>query len=310
MPRFFRTGWMLLFFFTTMQPMGAWSSALVIDPQKQWRYALELFENGRHRQSAEEFERFAFFFPDHPDRRSALFEAGRAWMLAGEGGAALQNFNALVQHGIVDPIAVNAYFMMAETYLRLGNTSQAILQLNNLIALADEPDIVDRARLRIGWIHVEQMDWDRSRRAWELISPEGRRIYRIEALEAALDQTDLLPRKNPTLAGVLSIVPGAGQLYIGRYQDAVAALLVNGGLIWGAYDSFDNRMYGLGGLLTLVGLGFYTANIYGAVSGAHKFNQDRQSVFVEQLKRSVATGHAPGGSAPSTALLLKWRILF
>jgi tetratricopeptide (TPR) repeat protein len=310
MPRIVVIVWALLCAMA-MSPAVAAASALVIDPLKQWHYAGQLFENGRFRQSAEEFERFAFFFPEHPRQRQAVFEAGRAYLLARDGASALQNFNALIQYGLTDEVAVDAYFMMAETHMRLGNPGQAILQLNNLMALSDDPGIVDRARLRIGWIYIEQLDWGRSRGAWEQMTPEGRRTYGIDALETALDQTDQLPRKRPVLAGALSVVPGAGQLYIGRYQDALAALIVNGGLAWAAYDSFDNDLNGLGGLLTMVGLGFYTANIYGAVSGAHKFNRDRQREFVEQLKQNGSAGTGPADSAPfANALLLKWRILF
>jgi tetratricopeptide (TPR) repeat protein len=309
--RFFLMGWWVLWGVMAMQITGAGASSLVIDPHKQWQYAQQLLENGRFRQSAEEFERFAFFFPNHPERRNAVLAAGRAHMLAGDRGEALQNFNSLLRDGVTDPVAVDAFFLSAETYMMLGNPREAIMLLTHLIALTDDPVVADRARLRIGWIHFEQTDRTGTRHAWGQISPEGRRTYRVEALETALDQADHLPRKNPTLAGVLSIVPGTGQLYVGRYQDAMAALIVNGGLFWAAYDSFDNGLNGLGGLLTLVGVGFYTANIYGAVSSAHKFNQDQQRGFVEQLKRNASLSLAPAGSAPSAkALLLKWQFLF
>ncbi|RJQ68485.1 MAG: hypothetical protein C4519_23100 [Desulfobacteraceae bacterium] len=306
---FIRYGMLLLWALTAVPAWGADASTLVIDPQKQWQYAELLFEEGRFRQAAEEYERFAFFFPQHPDRRKAVLMAGRAFMRAGEALAALQDFNSLVQNGALDDIAVEAYFLMAETYLQLQNPSQAILQLNNLITLSEQAPVKDRAYLRIGWIHVEQMDWSGAKQAWKRISPQGRQTFRIDSLETALGQADQLPMKRPAVAGLLSVVPGAGQLYCGRYEDALAALLVNGGLIWAAYESFDNDLNGLGSLLAVAGLGFYTANIYGAVSSAHKYNQTQRQRFVEQLKRNVVIRIEPE-SAPSgvsaDALVIRW----
>ena len=61
--------------------------------------------------------------------------------------------------------------------------------------------------------------------------------------------------------------------------------MVNGGLIWAAWESFDNELYALGSVITVVGFGFYAGNIYGAVSSAHKVNRDRDAEFRENLNR-------------------------
>jgi tetratricopeptide (TPR) repeat protein len=293
---------------------GANASGLVIDSQKQWQFAQQLFQEGRFRQAAQEFERFAFFFPDHPDRRTAFLKAGQSFMRAGDGPAALQSFERLTKNGPTDAVAVDAYFMSAETYMQHGNPNQALLLLNNLIALTDRKDIKDRAYLRIGWIYIEQLEWSDARRAWKRISVQGRQAYHVESLETALEQADQLPRKNPTAAGLLSIIPGGGQLYCGRYEDALAALLLNGGLGWAAYDSFDHDLNGLGSLVVLVGIGFYTANIYGAVSDAHKYNQSQKQRFVQQLKQNLAIGverlQSATNEASAQALVVKWRIPF
>lgn len=61
----------LLILLGAVTPSTAWradASPLVIEPQQQWQYAEELFEAGRFQQAAEEYERFIFFFPEHPDQ--------------------------------------------------------------------------------------------------------------------------------------------------------------------------------------------------------------------------------------------------
>lgn len=288
--------------------------SVVIDARTQWQFAEQLFQEGRFQQAAQEYERFAFFFPHNPDRRNAILKAGQSYMLAGDNMQALQSFGRLTASGPSDPAAVDAYFLSAETYMQLGNPNQALLQLNNLIALTERTSVEDRAYLRIGWIHVEQFEWSLAKKAWQEISPAGRQDYHVAELETALGQVDLLPRKNPTAAGLLSIIPGAGQAYTGRYEDALAALLLNGGLAWAAYDAFDNDLNGLGGLLALVGIGFYTANIYGAVSDAYKYNRAQQQRFIQQLKQGLAVGveslQAGPHAASAEALVIKWRIAF
>lgn len=72
-----------------------------------------------------------------------------------------------------------------------------------------------------------------------------------------------------------------------RYQDAFIAFLLNGGLILAAYESFDKGHNALGGLLTFVGFGFYAGNIYGAVTGAHKFNRKENGQFIYKLRKNT-----------------------
>ncbi len=266
---------------------AAWAEPLVIDAPRQLQYARQLYEQGQFLRAAEEFERFAYFFPQAPERRRALFDAARAFLQAGEPSTALKRFNELTRLEPPDPVALDAHFMAAECHARMGNPNLAVLEMQTLITRTDDPALRDSAYLRIGWIHIDQMDWSGAGYAFGRISAEGRRRLNVEALEAALARADAIPRKSPALAGSLSIVPGAGQLYCGRYEDALAALVVNAGLFVAAYESFDNDLDALGVLLSIAGLGFYTANIYGAISDAHKFNRAHQQDFVDRLRQQM-----------------------
>ncbi|MBI5062704.1 MAG: tetratricopeptide repeat protein [Desulfatitalea sp.] len=274
---------------------SAWASPLVIDPRQQLHYAEQLYTEGQFLRAAEEYERFAFFFPESSERRMALLKAGQAFMQAGDHSTALKRFNDLSQLDPLDPVAVDAHFMAAECQLRMGNPNLSLLEMQRLITRTDDSALRDSAYLRIAWIHIDQMDWHGARYGLQRISPEGRGRLKVEALEAELARSDEIPLKSPALAGTLSILPGAGQLYCGRYEDALAALVVNGGLFLAAYESFDHDLNALGALLSIAGLGFYTANIYGAVTDAHKYNQARRQDFVDQLRQqmSISIGIGP-----------------
>jgi hypothetical protein len=94
----------------------------------------------------------------------------------------------------------------------------------------------------------------------------------------------LIPRKNPQVAGFLSILPGGGYFYCERYQDALVAFLLNGALIVASWEAFDQGNPALGGIIAAVEFGFYAGNIYGGIASAHKYNNRKTHDFIESLK--------------------------
>jgi TolA-binding protein len=277
--------------------------ALTIAPEQQYAFASQLFNAGQFRRAAEEFQRFAFFFPDDARRREAILRAGIAFLRGEEPEAALQEFNALTGEDPLDAIAVEAHFMIAESYLRLNAPTQAVLQLHNLIATSNDSEVRDRAHFRMAWIQIEQTDWQGARRTLARIGPHS--PYPVERLLSDLDRSDGIPKKSPALAGTLSILPGAGQLYTGRYQDALTTFLLNGGLAWAAVEAFDNGQTALGSLIAFVGFGFYAGNIYGAVSSAHKYNQTQQERFAEELGQQSLLPASGLSQEPSDAVCIR-----
>lgn len=297
-----------------MPALHLYAAPLTIDAEEQYRYAERLDAEGQYRRAAEEFDRFAFFFPNHPRHRLARFKSAASFFRAGENGLALKRFDELARSDTLDKISIEAYFMMTECYLAEKQYGQAVLQMRNLIVLVDEVQVKDRAFERIGWIRIDQMDWEGARRAFNRMSPSARAKRRIDGLDGALTDATNLSLKKPALAGTLSIIPGGGQLYCGRYEDALAAFLVNGALAWASYESFDNDLNALGGLLAFVGFGFYASNIYGAVSSAHKYNLHQKQRYGEELRRQHLSNHysleAPRRNRSDPRLVLSFRLPF
>jgi hypothetical protein len=236
--------------------------------------------------------------------------SGQAFVHADDPSLALSQFKQLMQTFDPDALAIEAYFMSVECYLQLASTTQAIAQLHNIITLVDTDSVKDRAYHRLGWIYIDLADWSGARQAIDRISDAGRGRLRIDELDTALSHSSSLARKSPALAGTLSIIPGAGQLYCHRYEDALIALLVNVGLFWSAYDAYDNEQYGLGSLLTFVGLGFYAGNIYGAITDAHKYNQLRMQQYKDRLKLDYLIDSSPTPQASTRGVFLSLRFAF
>ena len=291
--------------------LGTGSAAgLTIDAQRQLGFARQLLENQQYRRAAEEFQRFAFFYDEHPERRGALLEAGKALLLADDPRFAQVPLKALIADERLDPLAVEAHFLLAASYLQMRAPSHAVVRLSNLIALSDDIAVDDRAYSRIGWIQIEALDWRGALRAFKRISDDGRKRFNIPELEAAVVGADEIPQKSPALAGILSFIPGGGQLYCGRYQDAAVALASNVALFWSALDAFDSDQNALGGLLTLIGVGFYAGNIYGAVNDAHKFNANQKRRYGDRLRRTYSQPIEPLSHDVRQDTLIGFRVSF
>jgi len=210
-----------------------------------------------------------------------------SYFLGNHFNEAVDSFKKLTDRYFETEYAIKSYFMMSEAYVKLKAFNLALISLNNLITITQDEDIRDEAYYRIGWIYIETASWDNARHYLNKISPKNRPKFKLEKLTDELDKEAFIPQKDPKLAGFLSIIPGGGYLYCERYQDALIAFLLNGGLILAAYESFDKGHNALGGLITFVGFGFYAGNIYGSVTSAHKFNRKETGRFIYQLKKNA-----------------------
>lgn len=95
-----------------------------------------------------------------------------------------------------------------------------------------------------------------------------------------------LELQRPWLAGTLSaVLPGAGQLYNGRYLDGAIALGVNGLFGAATYYAFaEAESVPLGVISALFLTGFYVGNIVNAYTDAQRINAQAYMKFFEDLK--------------------------
>ena len=261
--------------------------SLILSPDKQFNYAQELFSAKDYLTAVNEYKRFIYFFPKDERVELAMFQIGQSYFLGRQFDEAVQSFKTLTEQYFETEYSIKSYFKISEVYIVLKAFDLALINLNNLITITKDENIRDEAYYRIGWIYIEIASWNNARHSFGKISPKNRNKFKLKKLADELEKKALIPQKDPKLAGFLSIIPGGGYLYCERYQDALIAFLLNGGLILAAYESFDKGHGALGGLLTFVGFGFYAGNIYGAVTSAHKFNRKETGQFIYQLKKNT-----------------------
>jgi len=260
---------------------------LTIDAGQQFVFAEKYFSTGDYSRAIGEYNRFIHFFPEDIRVERAMHRIGMASFKDGQFVDGVRVFERLIDRFKDTDLAIKSYLMISECYVKLDRAGSAVANLHKLIAITDKPDVKDEANYRIGWIYLEAISWENAGSYFEKISIKNREKYSLSELFAGLSKKDNLKKKDPTLAGLLSIVPGAGYVYLRRYRDALTAFIVNSSLIYAAYTSFDNDNPALGGIVAFVGSGFYAGSIYGTVTSTRKYNRMQTSRFIERLKANT-----------------------
>jgi TM2 domain-containing membrane protein YozV len=139
---------------------------------------------------------------------------------------------------------------------------------------------VDRARYLLGWALLSEDNGEAAAEAFATASPfpgQG-------PLTRSARNWGTLPRKSPVLAGVLSVIPGAGHLYIGEPVVGLGALAWNGLFSFALYESIRRDQVGVAVLLGALEALWYSGTIFGAVSGAQKYNRDVRQLELDALR--------------------------
>ncbi|MDD4272232.1 MAG: hypothetical protein PHG14_00720 [Desulfobacter postgatei] len=279
----------VLAFFGILDPPYAYAipnnqPGLFITADMQFDYALNLFEQKDFNAAQVEFKRFTHFFPQDPRHDRADYTIGVALFYSGQYYEAAKRFDTIIRQSKDkdSPWVEQSCFMQSQAFEAMGNTGYAQIVLQNYLKLTRDTDTKDRIYLELARMHIRNTvtpgknELAYARKNLMLISPEKQRKYDVATQLETIDNAVHAPTKSPVLAGILAIIPGGGMLYCERYKDAFISFCFNTGLIWAAYTAFDHDNPALGGVITFVESGFYSGNIYGSITAAHKYNKAAQ----------------------------------
>ncbi len=286
------------------------ATEITVDAEWQFQFAEHYFEKAEYYRAIGEYERFIYFFPDSDKVELARYRIGLSFLKGKQYQEAIQAFDALIEEYQNTGYALKSYLRASEAYVLLKSYDMALAGLRNLITVAPDREVRDEAHYKEGWVYLEMGMWEKARGCFEKISSQNRERYNLEQLSIELKKKTPMKRKNPTTAGLLAIIPGAGHLYSERRRDAFISFLLNGVMIYAAYEAFDNDLDALGGIITLFELGFYSGNIYSAVSSAHKYNRDEKNRFLKYLKENVSINISLGKPNAGESLLLLCQFSF
>jgi hypothetical protein len=235
-------------------------------------------------------------------------------------------YERLLFHHASSPHAVRCHRQIALCFARLGRAGDAFAELDRLPAGRETEDLralvlrdlglheralatVDTSdaegRLLAGFLALEAVEPDVARRHFQELAPP----LRDPLLERVTEFVEL-PSKSRWLAGSLSaVVPGSGQLYAGRPEDALVAFLTNGVLIGGTALAWHRDEKVTAGALGFVALGFYLGNVYGGVNAAAKHDRALQEGMLARARGWLRQSHlwlsvSPNGEGGAVGIYL------
>lgn len=268
-------------------PGRALCAQITIDSDEQFRFAEQTMEKGDVLRAVVEFERFLQFFPDDKNVPRARLLIARCYLKAKDFESARRALHEVLNDYKGTLVAGKALFLMGESYYAQGLHDEAERYFRGVIAAYPEPELRSSAVYRLGWIQMQAGKWQEASETFKAVGAASPLFPNAQDLSAKSLGGELLPFKDPTTAGVLSIVPGLGHVYCERYKDGVVAFLLNGLFIWATVEAFHQDQEVLGAVLGVIELGFYSGTIYSAVNSAHKHNRKLKQDFLQGLPDAV-----------------------
>lgn len=264
-------------------PIPLLFAEITISDDAQYDFALETMKAGDFDRAIIEFERFVHFFPE--DRRipKARLLIGVCHLEAGEFEKARERLKNISEEYAQTTVAGKALLFMGETYYRQGISEEAARYFQRVVDEYPVPSLKNPALYRLGWSNLQANEWRKAEQTFSLVERNSPLYPSAQDLSTRSLEGEQLPLKDPTIAGMLAIIPGLGHVYCNRPKDALVAFLLNGLFIWATIEAFDEDLPVLGGILGFVSLGFYGGNIYSAVNAAHKHNRKVRDDFRKSL---------------------------
>ena len=252
---------------------------MIITSDMQYEYALELFEAEDYDTAIVEFKRFIHFFPESEYLDQAEYNIAVCLFNKEKYHEAARAFNEIIIKDRDNKIIEQAVFFQSRSFMKLGNRGYAQIVLQNYLKLVDDINIKDKIYFNLVQIHLSNARKSQpgslalARKYLSKISASNANQYRRDEYSDLILKAEHAPGKNPKTAGLFAILPGGGFLYCERYHDALITFLLNTGLMYAAWEAWDSDNKALAGVIGFVETGFYTGNIYGSITSAHKYNR-------------------------------------
>ena len=299
--------WISCFFISALsaQDMGEYTA------DELFSFAEHLFKQEDYYRAAGEYERFIFNFPDDERADIAGFKIGLCHQKLGKFEKAILEFNKLMKRKkpVRNLIFNRSGFEICRSCYLSEDYNRALAEIDKLSKSSLPEEVSSQILYLQGWCYLKQRQWGRAGDAFKGVSgqfPATGLASVSDVLGSYSAGAKRLPKKSPLLAGFFSIIPGAGQVYLGRSKDGIYSFALTGGAaaLSNHYYRRDEKSisYLLAGLSAL----FYAGNVYGAVSSAELINVSRELNYLYEIEERAKDESWP---VPDT-LFLGIRILY
>ena len=279
-------------------------------------FADSLFQEGDYLNAAHEYKRLLFLHPDTPQSDFIAFRVAASYQNAGKLKNAIRAYQLLIDTYPESSLVARCKNNIAQCHILLGDSEQGLSALKRFLEEHTESDLAPRAHFTIGILHIDKREWIHARQVWNDVSltyPESPFAEVSNRLAEKVKDAQHLPRRSPTVAGVLSaLVPGSGQVYSGRTMKGLYAFVSVAVLGSASFYYAEQERYEVAVPVGVLGLFLYGNSIYQSVQTARTFNIQQEQYFRNRLQQEIRNSGLFGAIPPSTdeVKLVLWQSKF
>ena len=261
------------------------------DESLQQRYAEQLFESGDYQAARRAYKRLLFYHADTPFRDVAAYRIAQSYYHQNFPKQAERLFREFSVGHPNSTLRFQSQLMLGQLHFDAEKYSLARRTLFELLQTSKDAEIVAAAHYLRGWCYVYTSDWNKAITEFRQVNgheTDTLREKKAHQLANTLLSETPLSFKSPEVAGWFStIIPGSGQIYLGKVKEGLLAAAANGVLIYLAADAIRERRYVDCAGISLVGWHFYWGNRTDAHRLGTEHNAQREREFIETLKRQA-----------------------
>jgi TolA-binding protein len=255
------------------------------EADRLFQFAGQLMEEEDYYRAITEYKRFISYFPKDQRVPLSRFNIAVAYKKGGKADLALEHFQQIPTDFEGTIIAEKAAYEIGTTLFASGRYTDAEKVFSEFINHYPRSNDLDSGKVYLAWSLIHLWELDRAADIFSSISEESSYYPIARALAEEIQGDPKLPRKSPVLAGIMSgVLPGAGQVYTGRYNEGLTSFVLNGTFIWAIVELFNRGNEVAGILLGFFEVGWYTGGVFGAVNNAHKYNRKARSDYLLDLQ--------------------------
>lgn len=169
-------------------------------------------------------------------------------------------------------------------YYLTSNNQSALNVLDKVLQNKGTEELQRKAQVLKAIIHLKEGQIQKAESIFRETSSLKKNRSLYERNLNILNKIKEQKKKSPSIARILSIIPGGGYLYTNHKGSALTAFVINSLLGYATYTSIKSKNYGVAGVCGFLGLSFYIGNINGAGRSAIRYNERQYNESIRNLE--------------------------
>ncbi len=249
-----------------------------------------LFALQSYDEAITEYKRFIFFHPDDPRASDAFYKIGLANQSEQRWTEAIDALETAIQQTGNAELKAERRIDLAVTMIASGQYDLALLELIKFSARGPSNRLRQRALFLQGVAYLYRFNWESARQAFKTYFDANPELqHKAKTIDALFEGAIHRPQKSVTVAKVLStILPGAGQAYVGEWKNGLNALALNGLLGFASVNAALDKRYQDATFLTFfLFQRYYLGNRYRAGEAAKQFNERSEHQHAAKILQAL-----------------------